>query len=69
MVFNFGLFDWKYYLPVLNNIFHFIFLIMLEIDIENIEKALKSIEEDDLDTLKSLVPKVVPINLRIREYQ
>lgn len=42
---------------------------MLEIDIENIEKALKSIEEDDLDTLKSLVPKVVPINLRIREYQ
>ena len=41
---------------------------MLEGKTKFIDEALACIDEDDLDSLKELVPKVVPIDLRIKEF-
>lgn len=41
---------------------------MLEGKTKYIEEAIKCIEEDDLDSLKELVPKIVPTDLRIKEF-
>jgi hypothetical protein len=35
---------------------------------QGLESAIKYIEEDDLDGLKELVPGVIPIDVRVKEF-